>query len=181
MPDRSDSIIQCVRGKFILAVPGLPDPNFAQSVTCICEHNETGALGIIINKLHPLLTGRELFEDIGIEHNEAVDKIKIHLGGPVQPNGVFVLHGPPFTWQDCLKITPNLGLSNSKDILEAVAMQKGPELFIVLLGCAGWGPFQLDNELNENAWLSCGISEKIVFADDIGIKWEKAMMLIGDN
>ncbi len=176
-----DSIVQCVKGKFILAVPGLPDPNFAQSVTCICEHNETGALGIIINKLHPLLTGRELFEDIGIEHNEGVDKIKIHLGGPVQPNGVFVLHGPPFDWLDCLKITPELGLSNSKDILEAIAQQKGPESFVVVLGCAGWGPFQLDNELLENAWLSCNISEEIVFANDIGLKWEKAMMLIGDN
>ena len=177
----SDSIIQCVKGKFILAVPGLPDPNFAQSVTCICEHNETGALGIIINKLHPLLTGRELFEDIGIDYDEGVDKIKIHLGGPVQSNGVFVLHGPPFDWMDCLQITPGLGLSNSKDILEAVAKQKGPESFLVLLGCAGWGPFQLDNELLENAWLSCDISEKIVFADDSDIKWEKAMMLIGDN
>ena len=176
-----DSIIQSVKGKFILAVPGLPDPNFAETVTCICEHNETGALGLIINKLHPLLTGRELFEDIGIPHNDSVDKIKVHLGGPVQPNGIFVLHGPPFEWQDCLKITPDLGLSNSKDILQAIATQKGPELFIVLLGCAGWGPFQLDNELHENAWLSCDISEKIVFANDSGIKWEKAMMLIGDS
>ncbi len=176
-----DNIINCVKGKFILAVPGLPDPNFAQTVTCICEHNETGALGIIINKLHPLLTGPELFDDIGIAHNKGVDKIKIHLGGPVQPNGVFILHGPPFGWEDCLMITPGLGLSNSKDILEAVGKQKGPKSFIIILGCAGWGPFQLDHELSENAWLSCDISEKIVFADETGMKWEEAMMLIGEK
>ena len=177
----SDNIINCVKGKFILAVPGLPDPNFAQTVTCICEHNETGALGIIINKLHPLLTGPELFDDIGISYNKGIDKIKIHLGGPVQPNGVFVLHGPPFDWEDCLMITPGLGLSNSKDILEAVGKQKGPKSFIIILGCAGWGPFQLDHELSENAWLSCDISEKIVFADETGMKWEEAMMLIGEK
>ncbi len=176
-----DSIIQSVKGKFILAVPGLPDPNFAESVTCICEHNETGALGIIINKLHPLLTAMELFEDIGLAYDSGVSRIKVHLGGPVHPNGVFVLHGKPFDWIDCLRVTPDLGLSNSIDILEAIAKQRGPESFLILLGCAGWGPFQLDNELFENAWLSCDISEEIIFTTDSESKWEKAMMLIGNN
>ncbi len=176
----SDDHYFSMKGKFILAVPGLPDPNFAQTVTCICEHNETGALGFIVNKLHPLLTGRELFEDLKIECSENVDKLNIHLGGPVQPNGVFVLHGAPFHWNDCLRVTPNLGLSNSRDILKAVAKGEGPELFMIILGCAGWGPMQLDSELKENAWLTCDISEDIVFSDDVGMKWERAMMLIGE-
>ena len=95
-----DELSDSVKGKFLLAMPGLPDPNFSQTVTCMCEHNESGALGFIVNKVHPLLTGRELFEDLNIECNASVDKLNIYLGGPVQPSGVFVLHGDPFTWNE---------------------------------------------------------------------------------
>lgn len=174
----SDGYPESMKGRFILAMPGLPDPNFAETVTCLCEHNETGALGFIVNKIHPLLTGRELFEDLEIECHECVDQLNVYLGGPVQPSGVFVLHGPPFTWHECLRITSRLGLSNSRDILEAIANNEGPDSFLVLLGCAGWGPMQLDSELKENAWLTCSISEEIVFLEDVDLKWEKAMMLV---
>ena len=95
----NDLLFKSMKGKFLLAMPGLPDPNFAQTVTCMCEHNESGALGFIVNKVHPLLTGRELFEDLNIKFNSSVDKLDVFLGGPVQPSGVFVLHGPPFQWE----------------------------------------------------------------------------------
>ncbi len=174
----TDDISQSMKGNFLLAIPGLPDPNFAQTVTCMCEHNESGALGFIINKVHPLLTGRELFEDLNIECDKSVDSLDIYLGGPVQPSGVFVLHGPPFDWNESLKISDWLALSNSRDILEAIAIQKGPKSFMILLGCAGWGPMQLDSEMNDSAWMSCPISEEIVFSTSIDIKYEKAMMMI---
>lgn len=177
----SDGYPESMKGQFILAMPGLPDPNFAETVTCICEHNETGALGFIVNKIHPLLTGRELFEDLDIECHRSVDQLNVYLGGPVQPSGVFVLHGPPFNWRECLRITEGIGLSNSRDILDAIASNEGPESFLVLLGCAGWGPMQLDSELTENAWLTCSISEEIVFLEDVDLKWEKAMMLVGGH
>ena len=173
---------QFLKGYFLMAIPGLPDPNFAQTVTCLCEHNESGALGFIINRIHPLLTGRELFEDLNIPCNDLVDSFKIHLGGPVQPSGVFVLHGPPLTWQGCMKVTPWLGLSNTKDILEALARGEGPESFLILLGCAGWGPSQLDHEIKDNAWLTCAITENILFSTETEMRWEKTMMQIGfDN
>lgn len=170
-----------MKGKFLLAVPGLPDPNFAQTVTCMCEHNDSGALGFIINKIHPLLTGRELFEDLGIEFNSSVNKMNIYLGGPVQPSGVFVLHGSPLVWEESMPINSWLALSNSRDILEALAVGKGPADFLIMLGCAGWGPFQLDNELTDNAWLTCPLSKDIIFSPDIDTKWEKAMMRIGSE
>ena len=100
----TDNISQSMKGKFLLAIPGLPDPNFSQTVTCMCEHNEFGALGFIVNKVHPLLTGRELFEDLEIQCNKSVDSLEIYLGGPVQPSGVFVLHGPPFDWKESLRV-----------------------------------------------------------------------------
>lgn len=174
----TNSISQSMKGHFLLAIPGLPDPNFAQTVTCMCEHNESGALGFIVNKVHPLLTGRELFEDLEITCNKSVDTLDIFLGGPVQPSGVFVLHGPPYKWNDSLKVSDWLALSNSRDILEAIAVEKGPQSFMILLGCAGWGPMQLDNEMNDSAWLTCPISEKIIFSTSTELKYEKAMMMI---
>jgi putative transcriptional regulator len=167
-----------MKGRFLLAIPGLPDPNFAQTVTCLCEHNESGALGFIVNKIHPLLTGRELFDDLDIKCDPGIDSLEIYLGGPVQPSGVFVLHGPPFDWNETLQITDWLALSNSRDILEAIAMKKGPENFMILLGCAGWGPMQLDNELEDSAWLTCPISSEIIFSTNAELKYDKAMMMI---
>ena len=174
----TDKISQSMKGKFLLAIPGLPDPNFSQTVTCMCEHNEFGALGFIVNKVHPLLTGRELFEDLEIQCDKSVDTLEIYLGGPVQPSGVFVLHGPPFEWNESLRVTDNLALSNSRDILEAIALQKGPKSFMILLGCAGWGPMQLDNELRDSAWLTCPLSKEIIFSTGIELKYEKAIMMI---
>ncbi|HSL61683.1 MAG TPA: YqgE/AlgH family protein [Desulfotignum sp.] len=174
----ADMISETMKGKFLLAMPGLPDPNFAQTITAMCEHNESGALGFIVNKIHPLLTGRELFEDLNIVCDESVDKLDIFLGGPVQPSGVFVLHGPPFNWNETLQVAEWLGLSNSRDILEAIAVQKGPADFMIMLGCAGWGPMQLDNELHDNAWLTCPMTKEIMFQTKSDLKYEKAMMLI---
>jgi putative transcriptional regulator len=174
----TDDISQSMKGNFLLAIPGLPDPNFAQTVTCMCEHNDSGALGFIINKVHPLLTGRELFDDLNIECDKSVDTLDIFLGGPVQPSGVFVLHGPPFDWDESLKVSDWLALSNSRDILEAIAIQKGPQSFMILLGCAGWGPMQLNSEMSDSAWMSCPISEEIIFLTDTDLKYEKSMMMI---
>ncbi len=174
----SEETAQSMKGHFLLAIPGLPDPNFAQTVTCMCEHNESGALGFIINKVHPLLTGRELFEDLNIDCGKSIDTMNVFMGGPVQPSGVFVLHGPPFEWNESLKVTDWLALSNSRDILEAIAIGQGPESFMIMLGCAGWGPMQLDNELNDSAWLTCPISQDIIFSTSTEMKYEKAMMMI---
>lgn len=174
----SDDTTQSMKGHFLLAIPGLPDPNFAQTVTCMCEHNESGALGFIVNKVHPLLTGRELFEDLNIKCTNSIDTMNVYMGGPVQPSGVFVLHGPPFDWNETLKVTDWLALSNSRDILEAVAVQEGPKSFMIILGCAGWGPMQLDNELNDSAWLTCPITKEIMFSTTTEQKYEQAMMMI---
>jgi len=177
----SDEISQFLKGHFLMAIPGLPDPNFAQTVICMCEHNELGALGLIVNKIHPLLTGRELFDDLKINYDDSIANIEVHLGGPVQPSGVFVLHGPPFHWQGCMQITPRLGLSNTRDIIEAIARGEGPQLFMILLGCSGWGPLQLENEIHDSAWLVCPIVEDIIFNTQTDLRWEQAMMLMGSE
>jgi putative transcriptional regulator len=80
-----------------------------------------------------------------------------------------------------MKVTPNLGLSNTKDIIEAIANGRGPEHFIIILGCAGWGPFQLDHEIDDNAWLTCSVVEDIIFRTPTDLRWEEAMMLMGND
>lgn len=168
-----------LKGHFLLAMPGLTDPNFHQTVTCICEHNENGAMGIIINRVHDLLTAGDLFEELTLEHIPAAGEIPIHLGGPVHLGEIFVLHGPPFSWEACLMITPELGMSNTRDILEAVAMGRGPQEFIIILGCAGWGPGQLEAEIKENAWLNYPIFEENIFNLPIEVRWEEAVKKLG--
>jgi putative transcriptional regulator len=168
-----------LRGQFILAMPGLADPNFHQTVTCICEHNDSGAMGIIVNRVHHTLTAQDIFEELAIEHAPGAESIPVHLGGPVHIGEIFVLHGPPFHWEASLMITPSLAMSNTKDILEAVAMARGPQAFIIALGCAGWGPGQLESEIKENTWLNHPIFEENIFDMPIETRWEEALKKMG--
>jgi putative transcriptional regulator len=168
-----------LRGHFLLAMPNLLDPNFNQTVTCICEHNENGAMGIIVNRVHHSLTAKDIFEELTIEHAPSMESIPVYLGGPVHLGEIFVLHGPPFTWEASLMITSSLAMSNTRDILEAVAMDRGPREFIVILGCAGWGPGQLESEIKENAWLNYPIFEENIFDMPVDLRWEEAVKKMG--
>ena len=168
-----------LRGQFIMAMPGLADPNFYQTVTCICEHNQQGAMGLIVNRVQNELSGKDIFEELGIEYKAGVESIPVYIGGPVHMGEVFILHGPPFDWQACMKITPSLGMSNTRDILESIAMGDGPGSFSITLGCAGWAPGQLEHEIKENAWLTFPIFEENIFELPIEVRWEEAVRKLG--
>ena len=168
-----------LKGQFLLAMPGLVDPNFHQTVTCICEHNDSGAMGIIVNRVHQTLTAQDIFEELTIENAAGAESIPVHLGGPVHIGEIFVLHGPPLNWEASLMITPSLAMSNTKDILEAIAMARGPQAFIISLGCAGWGPGQLESEIKENVWLNHPIFEENIFEMPIETRWEEAVKKMG--
>ena len=168
-----------LKGQFLLAMPGLVDPNFHQTVTCICEHNDSGAMGIIINRVHHTLTAKDIFEELTIAHSPDAESISVHLGGPVHVGEIFVLHGPPFDWEASLMITSTLAMSNTRDILESVAMAQGPKAFIISLGCAGWGPGQLESEIKENAWLNHPIFEENIFDMPIEARWREAVKKMG--
>ena len=94
-------------------------------------------------------------------------------------NTIFVLHGPPFGWDGCFVFLPSLAMSNTRDILEAIAIGKGPESFIISMGCAGWGPGQLESEIRKNAWLTCPVVEEIIFDIPIEARWEEALKRMG--
>ncbi|MGD8881346.1 MAG: YqgE/AlgH family protein [Desulfobacterales bacterium] len=170
-----------LKGQFLLSMPSLVDPNFHQTVTCMCEHNSEGAMGLVVNRVHEALTAKHIFEELKIDHSKGAEFIPVHMGGPVHITELFVLHGPPFDWEACLKITPTLAMSNTKDIIESIAFGKGPDSFIITLGCAGWGPGQLEAEIKENAWLTYPIFEENIFKLPVEKRWEEAVKKMGIN
>lgn len=148
---------------FLIAMPAMVDPHFARTLTLVCEHNERGALGLVINRptdlnLHGLL------EQIRVPTEATAFRgVPVHYGGPVQVDRGFVLHQPLGDWQSTLTVGSDIGLTTSKDILEAVARGDGPPQILVTLGYAGWAPGQLEHELAQNAWLTVPAQAEILF------------------
>ncbi len=157
------------------------DPYFSKSLTYICEHNDQGALGVVVNR--PIdLSLQALFERINLacEADELRD-IPVYFGGPVQTDRGFVLHQPVGEWHSTLKVRGILGLTTSKDILEAVATGAGPAKLLVTLGYSGWAAGQLEHELGQNAWLTVEAGEQIIFDLPAEEKLPAAMELLGVN
>jgi putative transcriptional regulator len=168
-----------LKGQLLVAMPGLSDPNFYRTVTCISEHTAQGAVGIVINQMHAALTAGLIFEELGLACTPTAAQLPIYIGGPVHGNELFVLHGPPFDWEGTLTIQRELALSNSKDILAAIARGEGPEEFLISLGCAGWGPGQLEYEFKENVWLNCPYDAAIAFKLPVDQRWAASMERMG--
>lgn len=168
-----------LNNQFLVAMPTLQDPNFFHGVTYLCEHNDEGAMGIMINRPLDLELG-EVLNQMNIDtDDEHVARQPILLGGPVQRERGFVLHRPHGQWDATLKVTDELGVTSSRDILEALAAGAGPSECLVALGYAGWGPGQLERELAENAWLSVGADHRILFHTPHDKRWESAAALSG--
>ena len=173
------SIAQSLSNHFLIAMPGLDDPNFHHTTTYICEHDENGALGVVINRPLNMQLGEILQHmDIGA-CSEEISSLQIYMGGPVQNDRGFVLHEPSGDWEATLKVTDSIGITSSRDILQAIAEGKGPKNAIVTLGYAGWGAGQLEQELAANTWLSGPASSKIVFETPSEDRWTAAAALLG--
>lgn len=164
---------------FLIAMPGLMDPNFHQTVTYISEHNAEGALGIVINRPLNLTLGELLAHlQIPVEQPE-VASLPIYSGGPVQPEQGFVVHTPVGRWGATLRVTEEIGITTSRDILYGLARGEGPGKVLVALGYAGWGPGQLEREMSENAWLSGPADPAILFETLSEKRWAAAAALLG--
>jgi putative transcriptional regulator len=164
---------------FLIAMPNMVDPYFAKSLTYICEHNEQGALGVVVNR--PIdLSLQALFERINLQlEPRELHGIPVFFGGPVQTDRGFVLHQPVGDWHSTLKVRDSLGLTTSKDILEAVGRGNGPAKMLVTLGYSGWAAGQLEHELGQNAWLTVEAGEQIIFDLPAEEKLPAAMELLG--
>ena len=164
---------------FLIAMPAMADPHFAHTLTYVCEHNKDGALGIVVNK--PIdMTLSALFEQIEVPlADDALRAAPVHFGGPVQVDRGFVLHRPLGNWQSTLAISDDMGLTTSKDVLEAVGRGDGPRDVFVSLGYAGWSAGQLEQELAQNAWLTVEADAELVFTLPAEQRLPAAMRLLG--
>jgi len=164
---------------FLIAMPSLADPNFSRTVTLICEHSNEGTMGLIINR--PIdLSLREILKQMDIEGSETAQlNLPIHLGGPVQANRGFVVHEPLGSWESTLPVSDTLGVSTSRDILMALAQNRGPQRSFLALGYAGWAPGQLEREIAENTWLSGPVDRSILFETPVEQRWGAAANLLG--
>jgi len=164
---------------FLIAMPSLEDPNFHHTTTYICEHDEDGALGIVINRPLNMQLG-EILQHMDIKaSSRKMFSQPVYMGGPVQSDRGFVLHEPPGDWEATLRVTDRIGVTSSSDILVAIAAGEGPEKALVTLGYAGWGAGQLEQEIAANAWLSGTASSEVVFDTPCEQRWLAAAALIG--
>lgn len=168
-----------LKGHFLMAMPSLRDPNFSETVTCICEHTAEGAVGVVINRLHAAINAGDIFEELGIACRAEASDIPVYWGGPVRMDEIFILHGQPSDWAGSLVVTADVALNNSLDVLQAIAAGRGPRPSLLCIGCAGWGPGQLEAEIGENAWLTCRIFRDVMFDLPVEERWNAAVRKMG--
>jgi len=171
MPARSPANFS---NQLLIALPALDDPNFSRSVALICQHDDEGAMGVVVNRASEYSLG-DVLAQMNLEARDSALASQVVLnGGPVHPERGFVLHDGERQWDSTLAIGGGLALTTSRDILEAMAEGKGPEHVVVALGCAGWGAGQLEYELGENSWLTAPADVELLFALPLEQRWQAA-------
>ncbi len=172
-------------GQMLIAMPGMSDPRFDQSVICLCSHSENGAMGLIVNKAAPMMSFADLFSQLEVavetqaEANELM-AMPVLYGGPVEPSRGFVLHSSDyFTADSSLSVGKDLALTATLDILTAMARGKGPRRALIALGYAGWAPGQLESEIQANGWLNCSADDAILFGLPHLDRYSAALRKIG--
>lgn len=177
MPDINPS--PYLTNQFLIAMPMLTDPYFAHAVTYLCEHNENGAIGIVINQ--PLeLQLAEVFKQMEIEvTSPEIGSLPVLCGGPVHPERGFVLHTPNGSWRSSLEMSSEISVTTSRDILQAIAQNQGPKEMIISLGYASWTAGQLEQEIINNFWLTAPANTDILFRLPFNERWHAAIKSIG--
>ncbi len=179
----NDITNQCyLENQFLIAMPQMEDAYFANSVTYLWKHNESGALGIVINK--PLRACiADIFNELDIEcsiEDGPFRESPVLAGGPVERDKGFIIHSAGNKrWESSISVTEQISICTSKSILEDIASGNGPEQYLIALGCAGWEAGQLENEISRNAWLTVPADPQLIFSGDYEKKTQQAASLLG--
>ena len=167
-------------GQLLIAMPQMQDPRFARSVVYMCAHSEeSGAMGLVVNKTIDSLTVDELYRHLNIEAAPSNRPAPVHFGGLVEPGRGFVLHSPDYREEATLGIGEAFAVTATLDILRAIGKGEGPRRSLLALGYAGWSPGQLDAEIHANGWLSVEADADLVFDDAPESKWQRALAKLG--
>ena len=171
----SDASADFLTGQLLIAMPAMEDPRFAQSVIYLCAHTPEGAMGLVLNR--PLQRPKfdELLRQLDVAPVPPARRIRLCAGGPMDNARGFVLHTTDWTGEGSLRVDDTVALTASLDVLKEIAEGRGPREGLLALGYAGWGPGQLDEEIQQNAWLSVPADETIVFDADHDTKWRRAL------
>lgn len=168
---------------FLVAMPGMQDPLFHRSVIYICEHNEDGAMGIVVNSPIDITVGGML-RKVDVDsihpqiHKESLEAAVLN-GGPVSEDRGFILHEPKDNYQSSIQMTDHLSVTTSKDILGVLGTEAEPKHYIVALGYSGWTAGQLEHELAENSWLTVEADPIVIFETPVQERWQKAVKMLG--
>jgi putative transcriptional regulator len=169
-----------LEGKLLIALPGMSDERFAQTVIYICAHSSKGTMGIVINKPILGLSFPDVMQQLQIETKTVTGNFPILYGGPVETGRGFVLHSGDYESGDStLPVSADISLTATLDILRAIAQGFGPKHALFALGYAGWGPGQVETEFQANGWLHCDADPAIVFGTDPDSKWTTALARLG--
>lgn len=168
-------------GRILLAMPSMGDPRFHKAVIYMCAHDEHGAMGLVVNHRLPGVDMKDLLTQLEIDkpEDETVEQIPVLSGGPVETARGFVLHSTDFEQGETIKINEEFSVTGTIDALKAIAQGDGPEELLFILGYAGWGAGQLDEELQQNAWLVLDPDKALIFDVKPDTMWDKAIEKIG--
>lgn len=162
-------------GQLLIAMPGMEDPRFAQSVIYVCAHTDEGAMGIVLNKPLRKPSFEDLLRQLDVAPVPPARRIQLCQGGPVDHARGFVLHTADWTGDGSLRVDDRIALTASLDVLKAIAEGAGPREGLLALGYASWGPGQLDQEMQQNVWLSAPAGQELVFDTAHDTKWRRAL------
>jgi putative transcriptional regulator len=178
MTDNTDSS-GYLAGQMLIAMPQMQDPRFERTVIFLCAHTADGAMGLVINKLLDEVTFPDLLDQLNIDTGMEEDAIQVHFGGPVEAGRGFVLHSADYVQDSTLVISEQIGMTATIDILKTIAEGNGPRQSLLALGYAGWGPGQLDDEIQQNGWLCVPADDALIFGPSLNNRWEQAMAKLG--
>jgi putative transcriptional regulator len=166
-------------GQLLIAMPGMGDPRFERSVIFVCAHSAEGAMGLIVNKPAQELRFANLLKQLEIEATADVASIRVHFGGPVEHGRGFVLHSAEYDSDGAsMKVDPKFAMTATLDVLQDMARGAGPAQALLALGYSGWGPGQLEGEIQANGWLTAAADPDLVFGTSDPDKWEAALRSI---
>jgi len=167
-------------GQLLIAMPGISDPRFERALILVCAHDQTHAMGLAVNRPVEGLSVPDLLERLAIRSEIKAPPDLVLMGGPVERERGFVLHTDDYQGDHSIEIEGGLALTATRDVLEALAQANGhPRRALLALGYAGWGAGQLERELKDNIWLTCDADEALIFDDDHGTKWSRALAKLG--
>jgi putative transcriptional regulator len=168
-----------LKGQLLIAMPGMPDPRFANTVSLICYHNAEGAMALILNRLVGTLRLDQVLDNLKSDIHLPAESLRVHLGGPVANARGFILHGHELRHRDSHDVTDDVSLNATTEVLEKLIAMGGDIPYRFALGCASWSAGQLEDELRQGAWITAPAARDLIFASELPMMWKSGLAAVG--